>query len=163
MTNVRLMGAVLSLTVAGFVGTALAAVESEQGALVPPDAGMTSTPGEYTIPPVNPKSLKNADDHPWNNKEVKNPQGETLGTIDHVMVDTKSGQEHYAMLKLSDSMYPMPIPLGYFKESETGLILQATKDQLKQGAPNLGGKSKSQDFEHMGGEPLKPNLRQGGG
>ena len=146
------------------VGAALAAVESEGGGRVPPDMseGAGATQHEYTIPPVNPKSLKNADNHPWTKQTVKNPQGETLGTIDHVMIDTESGKDMYAMLKLSDKMQPMPIPFNYIKEGESGLILNATKQQLQRGGPNLGGKGKSQDFEHFGGEPLNPTTRQGG-
>jgi sporulation protein YlmC with PRC-barrel domain len=123
----------------------------------------STTPSEYSVPPVNPKSLKNADNHPWNNKEVKNLQGEKLGTIDHVMIDTKSGKNVYAMLKLSENAQPMPIPFNKIQESKQGLVLNASKAQLQRGGPNLGGDTKSQDFEHMGSEPLKPNLRQGGG
>lgn len=146
------------------VGSALAGVESEGGGRVPPDMsqGAGASQGEYSIPPVNPKSLKNADNHPWNKQTVKNPQGETLGTIDHVMIDTESGKDMYAMLKLSDKMQPMPIPFNYIKEGESGLIMNATKQQLEKGGPNLGGKGKSQDFEHFGGEPLNPSTRQGG-
>ncbi len=136
------------------VGSALAAGESGG---VPPDMseGASSTPSEYSIPPVNPKSLKNADNHRWTNQTVKNPQGEMLGTIDHVMVDTQSGKDVYAMLKLSDKVQPMPIPFNYIKEGESGLIMNATKKQLQRG-PDLSGKGKSQDFEHMGSEPLRP-------
>ena len=146
------------------VGVALAGVESEGSGNVPPDMsqGAGGTQDEYSIPPVNPKSLKNADNHPWNTQTVKNPQGETLGTIDHVMVDTQSGKDVYAMLKLSDNMQPMPVPFSYIKEGQSGLIMNATKQQLQKSGPNLGGKGKSQDFEHFGGEPLNPSTRQGG-
>jgi hypothetical protein len=140
---------------------ALGAVESE-GTGIPPDMGQGSTPGEYTIPPVNPKSMKTADNHPWNKQTVKNPQGETLGTIDHVMVDTQSGKEMYGMLKLSENIQPMPVPFNYIKEGESGLIMNTTKQQLQKGGPNLSGKGKSQDFQHHGGEPLNPATRQGG-
>jgi len=163
MTRTQLFLAALLVSALPTVGTAIAAVE-ESGAGIPPDMSNDSstTPSEYAIPPVNPKSLKNADNHKWNNKTVKNPKGETLGTIDHVMVDTQSGKDVYAMLKINDKMQPMPIPFNSIKESETGLVLDATKQQLEKGGPNLGGSGKSQDFEHKGGEPLRPDLRQGG-
>jgi len=163
MNHVRQAALVLSFSVLVCSVPALAAVEGEQGGRVPPDTAAGTTPDEYSIPPVNPKSLKNADNHPWNNKEVKNLKGESLGKIDHVMVDTKSGKDVYAMLKIADNMQPMPIPFNRFKESETGLILNASKEQLQRGGPNLGGKEKSQDFQHKGGEPLNPTTRQGGG
>jgi hypothetical protein len=124
--------------------------------------GAGSGQDDYSIPPVNPKSLKNADHHRWDKQTVKSPQGETLGTTDHVMVDTQSGKEMYGMLKLSDTMQSMPIPFNYIKEGESGLVMNATKRQLQKGGPNLGGKGKSQDFEHLGGKPLRPDLRQGG-
>lgn len=164
MTPTRALLLAMLVATVPTAGTALAGVESEGGGRVPPDMSQGSGMGqeEYTIPPINPKSLKNADHHPWDKKTVKNPQGETLGTIDHVMIDTESGKDMYAMLKLSDKMQPMPIPFNYIKEAESGLVLNATKQQLQRGGPNLGGKGKSQDFEHFGGEPLNPTTRQGG-
>ena len=89
--------------------------------------GAGSGQDDYSILPVNPKSLKNADHHRWDKQTVKNSQGETLGTIDHVMVDTQSGKQMYGMLKLSDTMQPMPIPFNYIKEGESGLVMNATK------------------------------------
>jgi|SRR5687768_11532926 len=164
MTRTRVLLMALVVGTLPTVGPALAGVESEDGGRVPPDMGQGAggTQNEYSIPPVNPKSLKNAESHPWDSKTVKNPQGETLGTIDHVMVDTESGKEMYGMLKLSENMQPMPIPFNRIKEGESGLIMNATKQQLQRGGPNLGGKGKSQDFEHFGGEPLNPSTRQGG-
>ena len=160
MTRTGLLFAALLVGALPTVGSVFASVESEGGGRVPPD--MSQSGDEYSIPPVNPKSLKNAESHRWDKQTVKNPQGETLGTIDHVMVDTKSGKDVYAMLKLSEQMQPMPIPFNYIKEGESGLVLNATKQQLQRGGPNLGGKGKSQDFEHFGGEPLNPSTRQGG-
>jgi hypothetical protein len=163
-----ILGRSVAMAAAVLFGMAVitwAGVEGEGGGTVPPDLSKESstTPTEYAIPPVNPKSLRPAENHPWAKKTVKNFQGETLGTIDHIMVDTQSGKDMYAMLRLGDDMQPMPIPFKYLKESETGLLLNASKQQLQRGGPNLGGSGKSQDFEHQGAEPLKPNLRQGGG
>jgi hypothetical protein len=160
MRRTEILFAALLVGALPMTGSGFAAVESEGGGRVPPD--MSQSGDEYSIPPVNPKSLKSAESHRWDKQTVKNRQGETLGTIDHVMVDTHSGKDVYAMLKLSDKMQPMPIPFNYIQEGETGLILNATKQQLQRGGPNLGGKGKSQDFEHFGGEPLNPSTRQGG-
>jgi hypothetical protein len=155
---------------AGLMGVLLAsplfaAVEAEQGGKVPPDIsrGSSATPQEYSVPPVNPKSLKPSDDHPFANKDVVNLKGEKLGTIQHVMVDTVGGKETYAMLYLDGGKDQyVPVPINFLKEGEAGLILNASKEQLMKG-PNFGGRGKSEDFEHLGGEALKPNLRQGGG
>jgi len=163
MRAVRTICTGVSLGAVLLAGGAFAGVEDEAGGRVPPDMATGTTPSEYRIPPVNPKSLKPADDHPWNKKEVKNFQGETLGTIEHVMVDTKSGKEIYGMLKMGEQMQPTPVPVNLFKEGQTGLMLNASKDQLQRGGPNFGGQGKSQDFQHQGSEPLNPSTRQGGG
>ena len=75
----KLTRAVLMALVVGAlppIGAAFAAVESEGGG-IPPDMseGAGGTQNEYSIPPVNPKSLKNADNHPWKKQTVKNPKG----------------------------------------------------------------------------------------
>jgi hypothetical protein len=165
MTHRIFLPAIVSVMMLWLVIPGFAAVESQGGGIVPPDMShdTSPTPHEYSIPPVNPKSLKPADSHPWVHQPVMNLKDEKLGTIEAVMVDTKSGKDVYAMLKLRQDMYPMPIPLKAIREAETGLVLNANREQLMHGAPNLGGQSKSHDFEHLGGEPLKPNLRQGGG
>jgi hypothetical protein len=80
-----------------------------------------------------------------------------------MMVDTEKGKDIYAILYLEGKKDQyVPVPLNYLRESKTGLVLNASKAQLEKG-PNFGGKGTSQDFEHQGGEPLKPNMRQGGG
>jgi hypothetical protein len=153
------------ISVLAFPYSSLGGVESEAGGTVPPDMskGATSTPQEYSVPPVNPKSLKASDNHPFMNKTVKNLRGETLGTIHHVMVDTEKEKETYALLYLEGKQNQyVPVPINFLKESETGLILNASKEKLEKG-PNFGGRGTSADFEHMGSEPLKPQLRQGGG
>jgi hypothetical protein len=164
MSKIKILLAALSV-ISLSAGVSLAVVESEQGGKVPPDMSQdaSATPKEYSVPPVNPKSLKPTENHPFMNKTVKNPQGQTLGTIHHVMQDTAQGKDIYAMLYLEGKKDQyVPVPLNFLKESEAGLILNASKEQLERG-PNFGGRGKSQDFEHQGGEPLKPNLRQGGG
>jgi hypothetical protein len=92
---------------------------------------------KFALPEVNPKSLNELDHHRWNNKTVRDKKGEFLGTIEKVMVDRKGGKESYAMLKLSDDMPTVPIPLNAIKEDESGLVLNASKEQLKRRALNL--------------------------
>lgn len=161
MRKIGVLVAAVSLLTLSAVGLSFGAVESEQGGQVPPDMSQdaSSTPKEYAIPPVNPKSLKPSKDHPFMNKSVKNLKGETLGTIHHMMVDTDKGKDIYAILYLEGKKDQyVPVPLNYLKEGKAGLVLNASKAQLEKG-PNFGGKGASQDFEHQGGEPLKPNLR----
>jgi hypothetical protein len=163
MKKTTMIIATLSFIALPLFGTSLMAEQG--GGMVPPDmsTGAGAGQGEYTIPPINPKSLKPAGDHPFVNKEVKNFQGEKLGTIHHVMVDTVKGKDTYAILYLEGKKDQyVPVPTNMLKESETGLILNANKQQLEKG-PNFGGRGKSQDFQHLGDEPLNPTTRQGGG
>jgi hypothetical protein len=97
---------------------------------------------KFALPEVNPKSLNKLDGHPWDNKTIRDKKGESLGTIEKVMVDRKSGKEAYAMLKLSDDMPTVPIPLNAIKEDESGLVLNASKEQLKRRALNLRDKKR---------------------
>jgi hypothetical protein len=144
--------------------TTWAAMEGQTMDNVPPAATneKSSQSGEYAIPPVVPKNLKKADSHGFAHKAVKNLQGQELGQIESVYIDGKTQQPMYAELVLKDSKQIVPIPLSRFKQTQAGLTLDATQQQLERMGPNAPGQGSSADFEHHGAEPLKPNLRQGG-
>ena len=164
MTPTKRSLATLTIMALPITGVSYAAVESDQGGMVPSAIreDKSATPREYSVPPVNPKSLKPAQNHPFANKTVKNPKGENLGVIEHVLVDTVDGKAQYGELILEGNKQHIHIPINYLKESQTGLTLNATKEQLQKSGTNFGGQGHSQDFEHQGGEPLNPATRQGG-
>jgi hypothetical protein len=67
------------------------------------------------------------------NHEVKNQQGETIGTIQKLLKDMKTGRIEYAVLELADSKYQMPLQWSLFKQQGDKLTLNATKNQLRPG------------------------------
>jgi hypothetical protein len=55
----------------------------------------------------------------------------------------------------------VPIPWGLFKQDGDQIIMNATKEQLEEAMSNFPATNPS-DFQHKGGEPLQPHMRQGG-
>jgi len=155
--------ATASLIALPWVPVAWGAVESEQGGRVLPETGRDAsmTPQGYRVPADLQQTLKPLDSHPLLNKTVKNLQGDELGTIALILGD--KGKPVYAEMAIKDTQQRVPVPISYLKESQSGLLLNATREQLQNNAGDFSGRTKSQDFEHMGGEPLKPETRQGGG
>jgi sporulation protein YlmC with PRC-barrel domain len=142
-----------------------AAVEGEQGNLAPPDmTGGKVPPKEHKlVPPIPEGNLKLAESHEMLNKDVKNKKGDTIGKIEKIIVDSETGKVAYAEVSLVETKQMVPIPWSLFKFGNDGeVIMNATKDQLEEAGSNFPAINPS-DFEHKGGEPLKPNLRQGGG
>ena len=142
---------------------AFAAVEGEQPGNVMPDATQGGVPPKKSTIPAVPegKNLKAAENHPMLHRSVKNPQGQDIGTIDKLLT-SKDGRIEYAEVSLAESNTLVPIPWTAFKAEGDSLIINATREQLQKQGPTFQG-GQSGDFEHKGGEPLKPNLRQGGG
>jgi hypothetical protein len=161
MNAIHVMAAAWLLTF--FLGSpSFAAVESEQPGTTPDMTEGAVPPKRMTIPAIpEGQSLKPAEQHGMLNKKVKNPHGEEIGTVQKLMT-SKDGRIEYAEISLAESKTLVPVPWNAFKVEGDSLILNATKAQLqKEGAAFRGGESS--DFEHKGEEPLKPNLRQGGG
>jgi sporulation protein YlmC with PRC-barrel domain len=154
----------LALVVAVFSVPSFAAVEGDQGSVAPPD--MTEgkmPPKEFKLaPPIPEGNLKTADNHQFLRKDVKNRNGESVGTIEKIIVDSETGKVAYAEVALKEIKQLVPIPWGLFKVDGENITMNATKEQLEQAGSNFPALNPS-DFEHKGGEPLKPNLRQGGG
>jgi hypothetical protein len=64
-------------------------------------------------------------------QEVKNPQGETLGTIEKLLKSTKTGKIEYAVLEVADTKFQLPLQWSLFKQQGDKLTLKATKDDLR--------------------------------
>jgi len=155
--------AAVSLIALPWGPVAWGAVEGEQGGRVMPETGRdaSSTPQGYQIPADLQQSLKPLDNHPLLNKMVKNLQGDELGTIQLILGD--KGKPVYAEMALKGTQQMVPVPINYLKESQSGLLLNATREQLQNNTGDFSGRTRSKDFEHMGSEPLNPATRQGGG
>lgn len=61
---------------------------------------------------------------------VTNKNGETLGTIEKLLKDTKTGRIEYAVLELKDTKYKLPLQWSQFKQQNGHLMLNASKKDL---------------------------------
>ena len=72
---------------------------------------------------------------------VKNPEGETLGTVDDLMVDPTTGRAYFAVMSfggilgLGKQYYPVPWEL--LTATEEAFVINMDKERLKN-APNYG-------------------------
>mgnify|MGYP001301028321 CR=1 FL=1 len=61
---------------------------------------------------------------------VKNKKGETLGTIEKLLKDSKTGQTEYAVLELKDTKEQLPLQWSQFKQEGGKLTLNASRNDL---------------------------------
>lgn len=75
-----------------------------------------------------------------NGTYVYSPSGESLGTIDHLMIDKTSGKVTYAVmgfggfLGMGEDHYPIPWAKLRYDTTQEGYVTDLTKEQLE-GAP----------------------------
>ncbi len=79
---------------------------------------------------------------------VKNKKGETLGTIEKLLKDTKTGKIEYAVLELEDTKYQLPLQWSQFKHEGSNLTLNATKNDLRPSNSSIHSKDMSPDVSH---------------
>ncbi|WP_447598114.1 PRC-barrel domain-containing protein [Nitrospira sp. Nam80] len=106
--------------------------------------GKSSLPERYDVVPVRRGELEDAEGGMLD-QEVKNQQGETIGTIEKLLKDGKTGKVEYAVLELADSKFQLPLQWSLFKQQGDKLTLNATKDQLR--APVNSGLTKDHSPE----------------
>lgn len=74
---------------------------------------------------------------------VYNRKGESLGEINDLMIDKKSGHVAYAIMSfggflgMGESYHPLPWSVLDYDESQGGYVVDIDKDRLK-AAPNYG-------------------------
>lgn len=74
---------------------------------------------------------------------VYNPQQEKLGSIDHIMIEKRSGKAQYAVLQfgglfgLGSDHYPIPWDMLTYDTDQGGYVVNLTKEQVT-GAPRYG-------------------------
>lgn len=90
----------------------------------------SGVPSGYDVVPVRRGQLQD-EKGGMLDQEVKNPQGETLGTIEKLLKDTKTGKIEYAVLELADTKFQLPLQWSLFKQQGDKLTLKATKEELK--------------------------------
>jgi hypothetical protein len=91
--------------------------------------------------------------------EVRNPAGETLGTIERVMIDKRSGKVAYAVMRfggflgLGAERQPIPWNLLKYDEDVGGYVLNLSRETLE-GAPTTGRDIDAEFTDREWREPL---------
>lgn len=73
---------------------------------------------------------------------VVRPNGKTIGEIERVMIDKRSGQVAYAVMSfggflgMGEDYYPLPWSMLTYDENLDGYVVDLTEEQLR-GAPRL--------------------------
>jgi hypothetical protein len=62
---------------------------------------------------------------------VKNTKGETIGTIEKLLKDKKTGKVEYAVLELDGDKFQLPLQWNQLKQEGDHLTLNATKKDLR--------------------------------
>ena len=91
-----------------------------------------SMPKEYAVLPVPVGEITSATNNLLLHKPVKDLQGKTVGTLEHVIVDTHSGRIEYAVVAIEGGTHLQPVPWSalHVKKDEKG-SLSATIDTSK--------------------------------
>lgn len=76
---------------------------------------------------------------------VKNKKGETLGTIEKLLKDTKTGKIEYAVLELEETKYHLPLQWSQFTQERGHLTLNASKNDLYPITGSIHSKDMSPD------------------
>jgi hypothetical protein len=79
---------------------------------------------------------------------VKNKKGETLGTIEKLLKDTKTGKVEYAVIELADTKYQLPLQWSLFKQEKGKLVLNTTKNELYPTTSSIYSKDRSPEISH---------------
>lgn len=91
--------------------------------------GREGVVGKYDVVPVRRGKLVDAKGSALD-QVVKNKKGETLGTIEKLLKDTKTGKIQYAVLELEETQYQLPVQWNQFKQDGSHLTLNASKKDL---------------------------------
>jgi hypothetical protein len=100
--------------------------------------------GEYDVVPV-PRGALVDEKGIALHQVVKNTKGETLGTIEKLMKDTKTGRVEYAVLEVEGTKHQLPLQWSQFKQSGGQLTLNATKAELQPSTNAAQSKDTSPD------------------
>ena len=109
--------------------------------------GQAGLVGKYDVVPVRRGELVD-EKGAHLDQIVKNKQGETLGTIEKLLKDTKTGKVEYAVLELEGDKFQLPLQWSQFKKDGDHLILNATKKDLRPTVNSTSSKDMSPDVSH---------------
>lgn len=110
----------------------------------------TESPGakDYVILPVPPAEEKSAGRNTLVDRTVKNPQGKTVGTLEKLVMDSRTGKIEYGVVALAESGRLIPLNWSDLKVNrENGRVgLNVTQDELKHSLGHGDAKDLSPDL-----------------
>jgi hypothetical protein len=109
--------------------------------------GKQGVVGKYDVVPVRRGELVDEEGGPLD-QVVKNRNGETLGTIEKLLKDTKTGKIEYAVLELEETKYQLPLQWSQFKQEKGHLTLNVSKKDLYPVTSSIYSKDMSPDVAH---------------
>lgn len=123
---------------------------------------------KYDVVPVRVGKLVDEKGGPLD-QVVKNLKGETLGTIEKLLRDTKTGKTEYAVLELKDTKEQLPLQWSQFKQEGGKLTLNASRKDLYPVASSSYSKDMSPDIAQymdeintLRSQPKSKSGQQGG-
>ena len=98
-----------------------------------------SIPKEYAVLPVPVGDLKTTSNNILLSRPVKDLQGNHLGTLERLIVDTHSGQIEYAVIAIEDGTHLHPVPWSAIqvKHGENGAMTSTIDTSKYQIMPSL--------------------------
>jgi hypothetical protein len=90
-------------------------------------------PKDYVILPVPRGELREGSKRTLEDTTITNSKGQRLGTLQKVIIDSKTGKIEYAVVSMPQTKELVPVPWSDFQlDRKTGrVVLHATKDQLE--------------------------------
>jgi len=79
-----------------------------------------SMPKEYAVLPVPVGELTTTNSNVLLKKPVKDPQGNTIGTLENLIVDTHSGRIEYAIVAIENGTHLHPVPWSAIQVKRNG-------------------------------------------
>lgn len=100
---------------------------------------------KYDVVPVRQGELVDDKGHALD-QIVKNKKGESLGTIEKLLKDKKTGRIEYAVLELDGTKHRLPLQWTLIKQEKGKLVLNASRDELEPKTSPLYTKDLSPDI-----------------
>lgn len=127
-----------------------------------------SSARKYDVVPVRVGKLVDEKGGPLDHV-VKNKKGETLGTIEKLLKDTKTGKTEYAVLELAETKEQLPLQWSQFQQEGGKLTLNASRKDLYPAASSSYSKDMSPDIAQymdqintLRSQPKPKNSQKGG-
>ena len=142
---------------------------SQTGQHDPGSMDMTSTkdatPSEYAVLPL-ARGQKQEANSDLVGEEIKSKDGQVIGTLDKLIMDSKTGKIEYGVVNFADTHETWPILWNSFKVTKDGEVtLNLTKEQLRKKetldqskdlSPDI--KKLMKDMQKNMGKPIQPGL-----